>query len=64
MFVGAGALGLAALGAVTDCFIPALNMVMPAWLAALIVAVIYGVIASVPGAARPRQGQAGHLAGP
>jgi hypothetical protein len=43
---GAGALGLAALGALTACFILALNAIMPAWLAALIVAVIYGAIAA------------------
>jgi uncharacterized membrane protein YqjE len=46
MFGGAGALGLAALGALTACFILALDAVMPAWLAALIVAVIYGAIAA------------------
>jgi uncharacterized membrane protein YqjE len=46
MFGGAGALGLAALGALTACFILALNEIMPAWLAALIVAVIYGAIAA------------------
>jgi uncharacterized membrane protein YqjE len=51
---GAGALGLAALGALTACFIVALDAVMPAWLAALIVAVVYGVIAFV----LVRQGQA------
>jgi Putative Actinobacterial Holin-X, holin superfamily III len=54
MFGGAGALGLAALGALTACFILALNAVMPAWLAALIVAVVYGVIAFV----LVKQGQA------
>jgi uncharacterized membrane protein YqjE len=47
MFGGAGALGLAALGALTACFILALNAVMPAWLAALLVAVVYGAIAAV-----------------
>jgi hypothetical protein len=46
LFGGAGAIGLAALGALTACFILALNAVMPAWLAALIVAVVYGVIAA------------------
>src|ERR671910_3005476 len=51
---GAGALGLAALGALTACFILALNAVMPAWLAALIVAVVYGIIAFV----LVKQGQA------
>jgi hypothetical protein len=47
MFGGAGAIGLAALGALTACFILALNAVMPAWLAALLVAVVYGIIAYV-----------------
>jgi uncharacterized membrane protein YqjE len=54
MFGGAGAIGLAALGALTACFILALNAVMPAWLAALIVAVVYGIIAVV----LVKQGQA------
>jgi uncharacterized membrane protein YqjE len=46
LFGGAGALGLAALGAPAACFILALNAIMPAWLAALIVAVVYGAIAA------------------
>jgi Flp pilus assembly protein TadB len=54
LFGGAGALGLAALGALTACFILALNAVMPAWLAALLVAVVYGIIAFV----LVKQGQA------
>jgi len=54
MFGGAGALGLAALGALTACFILALDTVMPAWLAALIVAVLYGIVAFV----LVKQGQA------
>jgi uncharacterized membrane protein YqjE len=54
MFGGAGALGLAALGALTACLILALDTVMPAWLAALIVAVVYGIIAFV----LVKQGQA------
>jgi uncharacterized membrane protein YqjE len=54
MFGGAGALGLAALGALTACFILALDTVMPAWLAALIVAVVYGIVAFV----LVKQGQA------
>jgi uncharacterized membrane protein YqjE len=54
LFGGAGALGLAALGALTACFILALNAIMPAWLAALIVAVVYGIIAYV----LVKQGQA------
>jgi hypothetical protein len=47
LFGAAGAIGLAALGALTACFILALNAVMPAWLAALLVAVVYGVVAAV-----------------
>jgi uncharacterized membrane protein YqjE len=54
MFGGAAAIGLAALGALTACFILALNAVMPAWLAALLVAVVYGIIAFV----LVKQGQA------
>jgi uncharacterized membrane protein YqjE len=54
MFGGAGAVGLAALGALTACFILAFDLVMPAWLAALIVAVVYGIIAFV----LVKQGQA------
>jgi uncharacterized membrane protein YqjE len=54
LFGGAGALGLAALGALTACFILALDLVMPAWLAALVVAVVYGIIAFV----LVKQGQA------
>ena len=54
LFGGAGALGLATLGALTACFILALDAVMPAWLAALIVAVVYGVVAMV----LVKQGQA------
>jgi uncharacterized membrane protein YqjE len=47
LFGGAAALGLAALGALTACIILALNAVLPAWLAALIVAAVFGVIAAV-----------------
>ena len=47
LFGGAGAFGRAALGALTACFILVLNAVVPAWLAALIVAVVYGIIAYV-----------------
>jgi uncharacterized membrane protein YqjE len=54
LFGGAGALGLAALGALTACFILALNAIMPAWLAALLVAVVYGIVAFV----LVKQGQA------
>jgi uncharacterized membrane protein YqjE len=47
LFGAAAAIGLLALAALTTCFILALDAVMPAWLAALIVAVVYGVIAAV-----------------
>jgi uncharacterized membrane protein YqjE len=47
LFGGAGAIGFLALAALTTCFILALDAAMPAWLAALIVAVVYGVIAAV-----------------
>lgn len=43
----AGALGLAALGALTACFILALAAILPAWFAALIVAVVYAAITAV-----------------
>jgi nitrate/nitrite transporter NarK len=45
MFGGAGALGLYALGALTACFVLALATAMDAWLAALIVAAVYGAAA-------------------
>jgi uncharacterized membrane protein YqjE len=45
----AGAIGLLAAAALTTCFILALDAVMPAWLAALLVAVAYGVIGAVLG---------------
>jgi Flp pilus assembly protein TadB len=54
LFGAAGAIGLLAAAALTTCFILALNAVMPAWLAALIVAVGYGIIALV----LVKQGQA------
>jgi hypothetical protein len=38
---------LLALAALTTCLILALDAAMPAWLAALIVAVAYGVVAAV-----------------
>jgi uncharacterized membrane protein YqjE len=47
LFGAAGAIGLLALAALTTCFILALDAAMPAWLAALIVAVVYGAIAAV-----------------
>jgi len=47
MFGAAGLLGLLALGALTTCFIAALDTAMPLWLAALVVTVVYGAIAGV-----------------
>jgi hypothetical protein len=45
MFGGAGLLGLYAVGALTACLILALAEAVDGWLAALIVAAVYGVIA-------------------
>jgi uncharacterized membrane protein YqjE len=47
MFGGAGLFGLLALGALTACAIAALASAMDLWLAALIVTVVYAVIAGV-----------------
>jgi MFS family permease len=47
MFGGAGLFGLYALGALTATIILALATAMTAWLAALIVAALYGAIAGV-----------------
>jgi uncharacterized membrane protein YqjE len=47
LFGGAGVLGFLALAALTTCFILALDAVLPAWLAALAVAVVYAAIAAV-----------------
>jgi uncharacterized membrane protein YqjE len=47
MFGGAGALGLLAAGALTAAIVLLLDKVMAVWLAALIVAVVYGAIAAV-----------------
>ena len=46
MWGAAGAVGLAALGALTAFFILALDGAMPNWAAALVVAAVYGVIAA------------------
>jgi uncharacterized membrane protein YqjE len=46
MWGAAGVVGLLALGALTAFFILALDGVMPNWLAALIVAAVYGAIAA------------------
>jgi len=47
LFGAAGAIGLLAAAALTACFILALDAVMPAWLAALIVAVVYAAAAAI-----------------
>ena len=47
LFGAAGAIGFLALAALTTCFILALDAVMPAWLAALLVAVVYAAVAAV-----------------
>jgi hypothetical protein len=55
---GAGIAALFALGALTACVIAALALVMPVWLAALIVAVVYGAAAAVLALVGRRQLQA------
>jgi Putative Actinobacterial Holin-X, holin superfamily III len=47
MFGGAGAVGLGTLGAFTAFLILVLNTFMAAWLAALIVTIVYGAITAV-----------------
>ena len=47
MFGGAGLFGVFAFAALTTCIIVALDSAMPLWLAALIVAVVYGAIGAV-----------------
>ena len=47
MFGGAGLFGVFAFGALTTAIIAALDSAMELWLAALIVAVVYGAIAAV-----------------
>ena len=47
MFGGAGILGLYAVGALTACLILALATAVDGWLAALIVAAVYGAVAGV-----------------
>jgi uncharacterized membrane protein YqjE len=47
MFGGAGLFGLYAVGALTATIILALATLLPAWVAALIVTVIYGAIAGI-----------------
>jgi uncharacterized membrane protein YqjE len=47
MFGGAGLFGVFAFGALTAAIIAALSLAMDTWLAALIVAVVYGAVAGV-----------------
>ena len=47
MFGGAGLFGLFAFGAFTAAFIGAVDLAVPFWAAALIVAAVYGAIAGV-----------------
>jgi hypothetical protein len=56
---GAGIVALYALGALTACLIAALALAMPVWLAALIVAAVYGIIAGVLALIGRRQLQQG-----
>jgi uncharacterized membrane protein YqjE len=59
MFGAAGMLGLYALGALTAAVILALSLAMAGWLAALIVAVVYGAVAgglALSGKARVAKG--------
>jgi|SRR5687767_6897718 MFS family permease len=47
MFGGAGLFGLFAFGALTAAFVGAVDLAVPFWAAALIVAAVYGAIAGV-----------------
>jgi hypothetical protein len=47
MFGGAGLFGVGAFAALTACLVAALDLAMPLWLAALIVAVVYAAVAGV-----------------
>jgi hypothetical protein len=47
MFGGAGLFGAAAFAALTTAIVAALQLAMPVWVAALIVAVVYGIVAAV-----------------
>jgi Putative Actinobacterial Holin-X, holin superfamily III len=58
-FGGAAVLGLFAFGALTACFILALNTAVDAWLAALIVAVVYLIGAGVFALVGRKKTQAG-----
>ncbi|HEX2071326.1 MAG TPA: phage holin family protein [Thermoleophilaceae bacterium] len=47
MFGGAGIFGIGAFAALTTAIIAALSLAMDTWIAALIVAVVYGIVAAV-----------------
>jgi MFS family permease len=47
MFGGAGVLGFYAFGALTACIIAAIAHALDLWLAALIVAAVYGLVAAI-----------------
>jgi uncharacterized membrane protein YqjE len=47
MFGGAGVFGFYAFGALTACIIAAIAQALDVWLAALIVAVVYGLVAAI-----------------
>ena len=61
MFGGAGVFGVYAFGALTAALILALSLAVTGWLAALIVAAVYGAIAGVL-ALRASEGQGRHAA--
>jgi hypothetical protein len=58
-FGAAGLVGLYAVGAITACLILALSTAMDAWLAALIVGVVYAAIAGVLALVGKKKTQAG-----
>jgi MFS family permease len=58
-FGAAGLVGLYAVGAITACLILALSTAMDAWLAALIVGVVYAAVAGVLALVGKKKTQAG-----
>jgi len=58
-FGGAAVVGLYAVGALTACLILALSLAVDAWLAALIVGVVYGAVAGVLALVGKNRTQAG-----
>src|SRR5919107_2489833 len=62
MLAGAAVAALLALGALTACLIAALDTFMPLWLAALIVTLLWGLIAAVLAMRGPKELQ--HAAPP